>query len=63
MAHDYGQRFWTDGAERYHDLAQKYEEGVTMTHPPGAASCWCSENCPFARSTVIRYEYRGESVV
>lgn len=54
--------FWRE-TERYHDLAQSFEENIAITHPPYVTGmCWCSYRCQWPASTVNYYEYRGESL-
>lgn len=63
MSH-YASRFW-QSCDRYHDLAERYERDIEITHPGHVTSDRLS---PFTyygtwnRTAVLYYEYRGESV-
>ena len=52
----YAARFWNE-REEYHDLARRYERGISIEHPSAARNhCpWCY-HCSFAASTIVHYD-------
>lgn len=56
--------FWQE-TERYHDLARRYEQNITIVHPPtvtGRTGCGFCYHCQWC-ATIVKYrEYRGERV-
>lgn len=56
--------FWLE-MERYHDLAQQFEENIVLAHPPyatGGEACRWSYRCLWNATNIERYEYRGPSI-
>jgi hypothetical protein len=61
----YERLFW-ENCNRYHDLAQKYESNIEVTHPNGITSdgrgTRLSHIDGWNETAVTYYEYRGERV-
>lgn len=60
-------RFWQH-CETYHDLARQYNRQVQVRYPPEVTArrlCPCLDyvnNCSWARTQVVYYEYTGPSL-
>jgi hypothetical protein len=60
-------QFWRE-QEKYHDLAEQFEQNIERTHPyyvDSRGMCVCldlTSYCTWATTSVDYYEYRGERI-
>lgn len=61
----YVSRFWQE-CERYHDLAERYQRNIEVTHPDVVTSNrlkpWFARCSKYDRTCVVYLKYRGESI-
>lgn len=55
MGSEHARRFWSEGSE-YQDLAQAFEENISVTHPNYVTYCPLCYHCTWRASDVIYYE-------
>lgn len=61
---NHASEFW-NSTDRYHGLARRYEQNITVAHPPfvtGRTGCGLCYHCQWCATGVKYYEYEGEAL-
>lgn len=65
MGTEHVREFW-NRTERYHELARRFEQNITITHPAAvtgrSVGCGFCYHCGWCVTNVKYYEHRGEPI-